>query len=208
MSASVQNGYRGQARVAAGPSYSGITGSYINSSENEYVLEASRALASCLSGDFKWVLVGGAAAVALGSRRITEDIDIVIAPPARLREAKNVLRSDPRFFIDPRTRYTTFTSSISLKQVEIELLLFPGIFKVPFNKLTKVMKTRSGLNVLYLLFLLKSKYRAISSRSKESKRTTDAFDIGFILEFMVKNNLAWFEDFKSGSTRLFHQVGL
>ncbi|KAK3169773.1 hypothetical protein OEA41_009157 [Lepraria neglecta] len=153
----------------------------------------------------------------------TEDIDIVIAPPARLREAKNALRSDPRFFIDPRTRHTTFTSSISPKQVEIEFLSFPGTFKAPFDESTKVMKTRSGLNVLHLPFLLESKCRAISSRSKESKRTTDAFDIGFILEFMVKNNLrtslaevpstnrefqAWFEDFKSGSTRLFHQVGL
>ena len=200
-----------------------MTGSHTNSSENEHVLEASRALASCLSGDFKWALVGGAAAIALGSRRITEDIDIVIAPPARLREAKNALRSDPRFFIDPRTRYTTFTSSISTRQVEIEFLSFPGTFKAPFNESTKVIKTRSGLNVLHLPFLLESKCRAISSRSKGSKRATDAFDIGFILECMVENNLrtslaevpsanrefqAWFEDFKSGSTRLFHQVGL
>jgi hypothetical protein len=200
-----------------------MTGGHTNSSENEYVLEATKALASCLGGDFKWALVGGAAAVALGSRRITEDIDIVIAPPARLREAKNALRSDPRFFIDPRTRHTTFTSSISPKPVDIEFLSFPGTFKAPFDESTKVMETRSGLNVLHLPFLLESKCRAISSRSKESKRTTDAFDIGFILEFMVKNNLrtsldevpsasrefqAWFEDFKSGSTRLFHQVGL
>ena len=159
----------------------------------------------------------------IGRWRITEDIDVVIAPPDRLREAKNALRLDPRFSIDPRTRHTTFTSSSSPRQVEIEFLSFPGTFKARFDESTKVTKTRSGLNVLHLPSLLDSKCRAITSRSKESKRTTDAFDIGFILEFMIKNNLrtslaevpsasaefqAWFEDFNSGSSRLFHQVGL
>ncbi|KAI9800769.1 MAG: hypothetical protein M1833_003186 [Piccolia ochrophora] len=209
--------------VAAGPSHASASGSGSDQPGHADVLEASRAVAKCLNGRFKWALVGGAAVVALGSRRVTEDVDVVIAPPAQLKEAKNALRTDSRFTVDKRTRHTTFASANSARLIDIEFLSYPGTFKAPFVEATDVTKTESGVNVLPVPALLESKCSAIASRSQESKRTTDASDIKFVLDYMVSNGTRtsreevpsatpafqeWFEQFVPGSRRLFGKVGL
>ncbi|KAI9758787.1 MAG: Aromatic/aminoadipate aminotransferase 1 [Chaenotheca gracillima] len=220
--ASERDEFRGHELVVAGPSRP-VIGDLDEFSQRDAILEASTALANCLQDRFKWAAVGGAALIALGSRRVTEDIDIVIAPPNRLREAKSALRNDPRFTIEPRTRYTTFASSILSDPIQIDFLSFPATFKGRFEESTGVTMTSSGLKVLQLPFLLESKCDAISERSSEAKRESDAADIMFLLNLMVqyevRTTLAtvpsasaefqeWFESNFLESAEAFAQVGL
>ena len=55
----------------------------------EDVLEAVEAVAKGLNNtNSKWAVVGGAGLLALGSPRLTDDVDFVVYPPVELKAAK------------------------------------------------------------------------------------------------------------------------
>jgi hypothetical protein len=187
------------------------------------VLEAVEAVAKSFNNtNIKYAIVGGAGLVAPGSQRITNDVDFVICPPTALKEAKNELRKDPRFAIDPRTRHTTFTSS-SGRAVEIEALSSPGTFKGRFDDSTPLMTVLDEVQLFNALLYLESKCGSLPGRTSDKKRRSDAQDIFYLLNFMVDSNIrtnsseipsatpafiAGFERISPGTRGLFHRVGL
>jgi hypothetical protein len=189
----------------------------------EDVLEAIEAVAKGLnSTNIKWAIVGGAGLMALGSPRMTEDVDFVVYPPVELMAAENELRKDTRFSIDPRTRHTTFASSSGCA-VEIEALSSPGTFKGHFDDTTPLITVLEGVHLLNAPLYLESKCGSLPRRGNNKKRDNDATDIRYILNFMIQSNIhtdsfevpsatpdfiAGFEIMQPGATELFHQVGL
>lgn len=187
------------------------------------MLEAVEAVAKGLNNtNVKWAVVGGAGLMALGSPRLTDDVDFVVYPPVELKVAKNELRKDPRFSIDPKTRHTTFTSSRG-RVVDIEALSSPGTFKGRFDDTTLLMTVSEGVHLLNAPLYLESKCGSLPGRANDEKRETDAIDIRYILNFMIHSNIrtnssevpsatptfiAAFEELQPGARELFHRVGL
>jgi hypothetical protein len=188
------------------------------------VLEANGAIARCLEErtDVHWALVGGACLLALGSRRATTDVDIVVSPPNLLGEARSALSTDRRFHTDPRTRHTTYLASNSVA-IEVEFLSYPGTFRSPFDTQTPTLTTPRGVSCLNLAGLLESKCATMPGRSSSSKRETDGRDILFILGEVARSGQTldraqvpsantdfqdWFENIFEGSRAEFQRVGL
>jgi len=160
--------------------------------------------------------------IALGSLRMTEDVDFVVYLLVELIAAKNELQKDTRFSIDLRTRHTTFTSSSGCA-VEIEALSSPRTFKGHFDDTTLLITVLEGVHLLNAPLYLESKCGSLPGRGNNKKRNTDATDIRYILNFIIQSNIhtdsskvpsatpdfiAGFEIMQPGATKLFHQVGL
>jgi len=186
------------------------------------VMEAVEAVAKSLNNtNIKWAIVGGAGLMALGSPRLTGDVDSVVYPPVELKAAKDELRKDPRFSIDQRTRHTAFKSS-SGRAVEIEALSSPGTFKGRFDDTTQLMTVPGGVHLLNASIYLESKRGSLPGRPNDRKRNSDATDIRYILNFMICSKIstnssevpsatpafiAGLERMYPGTGELFHRVG-
>ena len=186
--------------------------------------EANDAVTRCLQSrpDIHWALVGGACLVALGSTRNTQDVDVVVAPPNLVREARRTLHQDERFRIDPRTLHTHFTASNG-RVVDIEFLSSPGTFKSSFNVNTPTLNTSSGVRCLNLTSLLDSKCASMPQRTSQMKRDSDGLDVVFIIRLLISKRQrlrpsdvpnansefqAWLSQYVDGSTALFREIGL
>ena len=103
------------------------------------ISQASDAVARCLrQSEIHWAVVGGACCVLLGSSRTTQDVDIVVSKPEYVRQAKNLLKTDHRFTVEPRTRHTYFHHQ-GHDPIEIEVLCFPSTFQITFDSGTEVL---------------------------------------------------------------------
>ncbi|KAI9803020.1 MAG: hypothetical protein M1825_002253 [Sarcosagium campestre] len=151
------------------------------------IKEAATAVAACFGSSVQWAVVGGASVVALGSLRLTEDIDVVVYPPSDVKRTKDLLKNDARFTIEPRTRRTFFTDPTSRQRIDIDFLSYPGTFKTPFDASTELVQVGAGIRILTPPTLLESKCASLLSRSSDDKKVTDVADIEFLLEYMDQN---------------------
>ncbi|KAE8139892.1 hypothetical protein BDV38DRAFT_291149 [Aspergillus pseudotamarii] len=147
----------------------------------EEICEAAMAVGNALARCEKYALVGGSACAVLGSTRATEDVDLVVLRGGTAN-ARRLLRESSDFEVQPRTNYTTYKA----KNIEVEILTPPTLFKEPFDHNTEII-TIEDAKVLKPALLLNAKCGSINGRSTETKKDTDAQDIGFLLDFCAEN---------------------
>jgi hypothetical protein len=104
-----------------------------------------------------------------------------------VRQTKDLLKTDHRFTVEPRTRYTYFHHQ-GHDPIQIEVLCFPSTFRITFDSGTEVLGV-NGVHLLNLAALLNSKCGSVAQRSSESKRETDAQDIMFILLLAIERGM-------------------
>ena len=178
---------------------------------------AATAVASAMKDDC-YALVGGAACTMLGSTRITLDVDFVV-PQGHTKSARNRLRDNPAFRVEPGTNHTTYNRSGS-NPVEIEILAPPGLFKGQFSISTPCVVV-NNVRVLKPTLILDAKCESILGRANDIKKRTDAQDIRFLLIYIAKNRIpvgsgvpnassefiTWFVSIYGGK-ELFQRAGL
>jgi hypothetical protein len=138
-----------------------------------------------------------------------------------VRHVKNLLKTDYRFTVDPRTRHTFFNHQ-DHHPLEIEILCFPSTFQIAFDSRTEVLDV-NGVHLLNLAAILNSKCGAVVQRSSMSKRRTDTDDIVFILLLTMERGRRFdsnevpnadedlqnvLEHHREGIKQLFQAVGL
>lgn len=151
-------------------------------SDLQNVQDATRAVGTALA-EKKYAIVGGAACVLLGSRRVTKDVDFVV-PKGETVEARKILKGTPNFTVEPRTAHTYYKSESS-KPLEIEILTPPVRFQDKFDSDTPTI-THHNVKVLKPALLLNAKCCSILSRASDDKKASDAVDIQFLLEYHVQ----------------------
>jgi hypothetical protein len=147
--------------------------------------KAAAATVAAAMGNDPYAIVGGAACTLLGSPRVTQDVDFVV-PRGRTPAARNKLRSNPAFEVEPRTNHTSYIRGGS--KVEIEILAPPGIFKGQFDDSTPCMMI-NNIRVLQPTLILDAKCRSILGRATEGKKRTDATDISFLLDYIASRRI-------------------
>jgi hypothetical protein len=185
------------------------------------ILETTTAIANVLKeNSVRYAIVGGAGLIAMGSSRVTEDVDLVVYPPSAVKTAKDLMRGSPGFSMDPRTRHLSYQTKQD-RVIDIQVLSFPGTFKAEFNESTAVVDTPSGAVVVDLPVYLESKCGAIQTRASDDKRKTDLDDIVFLLKSLeqeerklqqsevpsaTKELISTYERFLPGLGSLFNKV--
>jgi hypothetical protein len=104
-----------------------------------------------------------------------------------VRQLKNLLKTDHRFTVEPRTRHTYFHHQ-GHDAIQIEVLCFPSTFQIAFDSGTEVLDV-NGVRLLNLAAILNSKCGSVVQRSSESKRQTDTDDIIFILLLAIDRGM-------------------
>jgi hypothetical protein len=138
-----------------------------------------------------------------------------------VKQAKDLLRVDCRFTVEPRTRHTYFHPQAH-NPIEIEVLCYPSTFKITFNSETEILDM-NGIRLLHPVTLLNSKCDAVIQRSSMSKREPDTDDITFILLLAIERGMRFdldevlsasedlqntLEHLREGIKQLFQAVGL
>ena len=147
---------------------------------SEAVCNTARAVGSALAQK-KYAVVGGAACVLLGSRRVTQDVDLVV-PKGKTVETRNTLRNADGFTVEPGTAHTYYQSAVP---IAIEILTPPLLFREKFDSDTPTIVVQ-GVNILKPALILNAKCRSVLNRSADEKKTTDAMDIQFLLEYLAE----------------------
>jgi predicted nucleotidyltransferase len=153
----------------------------------DLVIAAAKAVARALrDSNVKYAVVGGTSCLLLGSHRVTTDVDIVV-PKGRVRDARLLLKAQPEHFsVDPRTNHTVY---LSTPPIDIQIIAPPALFKEPFDDSTETIELMDGVWVLKPTLILNAKCRAILGRAGESKKTSDAQDIKFLLHWCAENGM-------------------
>jgi hypothetical protein len=138
-----------------------------------------------------------------------------------VRQLKNLLKTDHRFTVDPKTRHTYFHYP-GHDPLEIEVLCFPSTFKIAIDSRTEVLDV-NGVHLLNLAAVLNSKCGSVPQRTSDSKRATDVQDILFILRLSIARGIRFdpnevpkavedlqdaLERHREGIKQLFQAVGL
>lgn len=166
----------------------------------EHILAAAHAVARSLEGsEIPYAIVGGAACLLLGSARLTSDVDFVV-PMGRVRDARQLLRAynsgdsdrqgdskaGDRFAVQSRTNHTTYLSD---PPIEIQILAPPALFREPFDETSPTVDV-DGIRVLKPTLLLNAKCRSVLARAQQDKKTSDAHDIRFLLQWCAANGVS------------------
>lgn len=154
--------------------------------------------------DTKYAIVGGAACQLYGSARTTSDVDFVV-PRGRVSAVRKLLAADPaHFIIEPRTLHTRYQHTETAPAVEIQILAPPVTFMEGFDDATPMVRVpvpglrpdkgeASGgaveVAVLDPVLLLNAKCRAILGRASEAKKSSDAFDVEFLLRYLAEQKI-------------------
>lgn len=136
--------------------------------------------------NFVYAIVGGAACQLYGSRRVTEDVDIVVLPNTTA-SARKAIAQDPTFTVERRTKHTTRHG------IRIDILSPPVMWQSNFDATTMTLEIPcvGGIKarVLHPLLLLNNKCGSISNRSGAEKKDSDYIDIVFLLRYCVRNGI-------------------
>jgi hypothetical protein len=149
----------------------------------DQILAAAQAIGYYL-GDHPYAVVGGAACLLLGSRRVTKYVDIVV-PQGTTKDARKILKDQPAHFdVEKGTLHTYYKSD---PRVEVEILSPPFLFREGFDASTPVVAIGST-KVLKPTLILNAKCNSLLGRATEEKKRSDAEDIQFCLSWCSSNN--------------------
>lgn len=150
-----------------------------------FIRAAAQAVALSL-GSTPYAIVGGAACTLLGSQRTTTDVDIVVMRGETKIARDKLAAQTTHFSVDPKTRHTEY---LSKPAVQIEILTPPLLFREKFDKSTPIEMVGDGIKVLKPTFLLNAKCRSILGRATETRKSSDAGDIKFLLAWCVSKGM-------------------
>jgi hypothetical protein len=91
-----------------------------------------------------------------------------------------------QFSVNPRTNHTVYLSTLP---IDIQIIAPPALFKEPFNESTETIELLNRVQVLKPTLILNAKCSAILGRAGESKKTSDAQDIKFLLHWCAENGM-------------------
>lgn len=126
--------------------------------------------------------------MALGSARVTDDVDIVVLKGST-KATRTLLAAADKFTVERGTLHTHYASR---PPVEIEILTPPALFKENFDQNTETVQMQvngQAVNILHPIALLNAKCGSILKRATDAKKTTDADDINFLLAYLAKNGI-------------------
>lgn len=159
----------------------------MSTTEGDYLATKSAAVAiASTMGTDCYALVGGAACTMLGSQRITLDVDFVV-PKGQIISARRKFVNDPAFKVDARTRHTQYIQGDV--NIDIDILAPPRMFRGQFDESTPCIVV-DGVKILKPTLILDAKCLSIFERSSEGKKQTDAFDIKFLLSYIIDSGMS------------------
>lgn len=152
------------------------------------VLLAATSIAHALQDRNDFAIVGGAAVALLGGARVTADVDVVVASPVGLREARAALRSAKAFEVEKRTLHTYFENGRF--RVSIDLLCPGSTFRESFDPqkdITIIKYAGRSAPILKPVKILNGKCQSLLGRTSDMKKATDAADIVHLLLWLASN---------------------
>lgn len=151
----------------------------------QHIIAAARAIAQSLDNQQHYAIVGGAACLLLGSSRVTSDVDFVV-PKGEIKAARQLLRAQKdHFAVESRTNHTNY---LGTPPIEIQIISPAALFREPFDNSTETIEVQ-GARVLKPTLILNAKCKSILGRAGEDKKTSDAHDIRFLLQWCATNEM-------------------
>ncbi|KAN0075861.1 hypothetical protein V8E54_007131 [Elaphomyces granulatus] len=162
-----------------------------DTSHRDNILSCVKALRDKFPSPF--VLVGGAAALSMGSRRKTEGVDILVPRDINLEEIKSNFRTLEGFSLEGGKPF------FRTGNAEVKVNVFTSVVeKAVFEDINEHTTILNGVKIMELDYALAIKVNCFYLRSDDDhglkKRDSDARDIVFLSQKMIESGMEISED--------------
>lgn len=151
----------------------------------DITLDACQRIARAMNGS-RYALVGGAACIALGARRATADLDIIV-PQGRKKAIQRMIAQQDGFGEHPISNVPWIRANDG--ECHTVDVIEPGSIYAIFDRNTPTIQY-NGLTVLHPAYILRTKIISWSSVDRVGdKHNSDELDIVFLTQFMVQERM-------------------